>query len=368
MERLTQRDMRAVLEFLEGAYGRHDLDGLVDHILRQLPKLVRSEVTAYNEINPRHRRIVWREEPSLTTVFPDARAIFQQHMGEHPLIAHYQRSRDGSARKISDFLTQRQFRQLGLYQEFFRRFDGGKYQMVITLPAPPPLVVGISVNRDHVDFTERDRLVLDLLRPHLIQAYRTAEMVTEISGVLGTLDEGMEHADLGVVVTSRDGRVQFATRRALQWLAAYLPDRVRAGRRLPEVLQLWVRQQEACLAATGDAAPVMMPFVAVREDRRLVIRLVPEPGRRLLMFREESLGAQPRFLEGQGLTRRESEVLGWVGEGKTNVEIAAILGIRRRTVSKHLERVFEKLGVETRTAAAVRALELLREGHTVGRT
>jgi DNA-binding CsgD family transcriptional regulator len=56
------------------------------------------------------------------------------------------------------------------------------------------------------------------------------------------------------------------------------------------------------------------------------------------------------------LTPREREVLDWVGAGKTNRDIAAILGASPRTVEKHLERIYEKLGVETRTAAVMRAL------------
>jgi DNA-binding CsgD family transcriptional regulator len=56
------------------------------------------------------------------------------------------------------------------------------------------------------------------------------------------------------------------------------------------------------------------------------------------------------------LTPREREVLRWVAAGKTDRDIAAILGISPRTVHKHLQHVYEKLGVETRTAAAMRAL------------
>jgi len=55
------------------------------------------------------------------------------------------------------------------------------------------------------------------------------------------------------------------------------------------------------------------------------------------------------------LTAREREVLEWVAAGKTNRDIAAIVGARPRTIEKHLERIYEKLGVETRTAAVMRA-------------
>lgn len=64
-------------------------------------------------------------------------------------------------------------------------------------------------------------------------------------------------------------------------------------------------------------------------------------------------------VESLGLTRREVEVLAWVTNGKTNIEIGLILGRSPKTVQKHLEHIFEKLGVATRTAAAVRAIGLI---------
>lgn len=56
------------------------------------------------------------------------------------------------------------------------------------------------------------------------------------------------------------------------------------------------------------------------------------------------------------LTPREREVLAWVAAGKSNAQVASILGTMPRTVAKHLERVYEKLGVESRTAAAMRVV------------
>ena len=60
------------------------------------------------------------------------------------------------------------------------------------------------------------------------------------------------------------------------------------------------------------------------------------------------------------LTRREAEVLYWAIKGKTNRDIGDILGTSPRTVNKHMEHVFVKLGVETRTAAASIAVSKLR--------
>lgn len=65
-------------------------------------------------------------------------------------------------------------------------------------------------------------------------------------------------------------------------------------------------------------------------------------------------------LEEKGLTPREVEVLEWVARGKTNNEIGLILAISPRTASKHLEHIYTKLGVESRTAAVVQFLELIQ--------
>lgn len=67
----------------------------------------------------------------------------------------------------------------------------------------------------------------------------------------------------------------------------------------------------------------------------------------------------PEPLYALGLTPRVAEVLLWVAQGKTNADIATILGISEWTVKKHVLEIFEKLGVETRTAAGLRAIEVL---------
>jgi DNA-binding NarL/FixJ family response regulator len=69
-----------------------------------------------------------------------------------------------------------------------------------------------------------------------------------------------------------------------------------------------------------------------------------------------------------GLTPRVAEALLWVAQGKTNSEIATILGNSESTVKKHVLEIFEKLGVETRGAAALRALEVLSSPAAYGAT
>ena len=278
-------------------------------------------------------------------------------MPEHPLITHYQQTRDGRAFKISDYLTQSQFHRLGLYNELYRRVDV-EYQMAFALPTPPPLIIGIALNRGRRDFSERDRLLLNLLPPHLVQAYRNAEVVTQIQQELATVRQAMEALDLGVIVLGRGGRVRLMTPRARQWLAAYFKSPARGAERLPEDLSRWVRQQETLLAAAEDVPQPRQPLVVEQQGKRLVVRLLTEPGQSLLLL-EEEMALQPVSFERFGLTRREAEVLVWVTEGKTDWEIGVILGLSPRTVQKHLEHIYAKLGVENRTTAVAWAQELL---------
>jgi DNA-binding NarL/FixJ family response regulator len=74
-------------------------------------------------------------------------------------------------------------------------------------------------------------------------------------------------------------------------------------------------------------------------------------------FKADFSSAEP--LRALGLTPRATEALLWLAQGKTNSDIATILGITESTVKKHVQEMFDKLGVETRGAAALRALEVL---------
>lgn len=130
----------------------------------------------------------------------------------------------------------------------------------------------------------------------------------------------------------------------------------------PQPLLNWLRGSVAARAAGNEA----LPFQIVRHAQRLIVTLSAqtEEGEWLLMLREESDAAQvERLMAVFKLTLREAEVLYWVAKGKTSRDIGEILGSSPRTVNKHLEHIFEKLGVETRTAAAAMAMEKLRTSH-----
>jgi DNA-binding CsgD family transcriptional regulator len=96
--------------------------------------------------------------------------------------------------------------------------------------------------------------------------------------------------------------------------------------------------------AGGDGG---QPFTRKLDGRRLTVRR----GGGALLLEEKHDGIR--------LTAREREVVSWVARGKTNAEIAQLLWLAPSTVRKHLENVYAKLGVNTRTAAVARFLGLL---------
>ncbi|TPE55366.1 response regulator transcription factor [Maribrevibacterium harenarium] len=104
-----------------------------------------------------------------------------------------------------------------------------------------------------------------------------------------------------------------------------------------------------CLKLSGLDYPIALKFMGYTEQSEALVKL--EDGDRL---------TGPALLRQElQLTERESEVLHWLANGKTNREIAEILEMSPRTVNKHLEQIFPKLGVENRTAAAGVALRLI---------
>jgi DNA-binding NarL/FixJ family response regulator len=110
----------------------------------------------------------------------------------------------------------------------------------------------------------------------------------------------------------------------------------------------------------------------VREDLLAAINARLERKRQADSQRVAGNGFQPDFsspapLKQLGLTDRECEVLLWVAQGKSNGDIGIILGMAEKTVKKHMGNIFEKLGLEGRNAATIRALEVLNSPNSKSR-
>ncbi|HMW51520.1 MAG TPA: DNA-binding response regulator, partial [Rhodocyclaceae bacterium] len=155
-----------------------------------------------------------------------------------------------------------------------------------------------------------------------------------------------------VAVRVADGRLVWQTPLARRLLRDFF---AAAGEDAPLRLLDWIHDAE--LARREGREPVGL--LAADGSRRLLASFHDQTGDAewLVVLREENdASAIESLIAAFRLTQKEAEVLYWVTQGKTSKDIGDILGSSPRTVNKHLEHVFEKLGVETRTAAANLAL------------
>ena len=159
-----------------------------------------------------------------------------------------------------------------------------------------------------------------------------------------------------VAVRAADGKLVWQTPLARKLLKDYFsnPEEV-----APEELLAWIRDANQARRCNREPRPLLV----AQGNRRLLASFHDQTGDEewLVVLREENdASAIESLIAAFRLTQREAEVLYWVVQGKTSNDIGDILGNSPRTVNKHLEHVFEKLGVETRTAAANLALGKMR--------
>jgi DNA-binding CsgD family transcriptional regulator len=259
---LTVAELRAALDMLhaigEACAGSADF---AQRGVESLPRLVGSELTTLSlcDLDSGHRSVVTDAPGAISPHEIDA---FDRHFFAHPLVREHARNPAAVTKRIADLVPESEFRRTALYNEYYRRI-GIAHVAAVPIYVDRRFLVSFVLNRGAAAFSDRERELLDLVRPHLANLYQ-----------------------LGIAID---------------------------------------RAQEAPAdAAAAAGAP--------------------------------------------SLTPREREVLDWVAAGKTNRDIATILGASPRTVEKHLERIYEKLGVETRTAAAMRALKLSRRNQARGLT
>jgi DNA-binding response OmpR family regulator/DNA-binding CsgD family transcriptional regulator len=198
---------------------------------------------------------------------------------------------------------------------------------------------------DYVTKPVRQSEVLARIGAHL----NTARLMNQARSALDAFGNAV------LAVTPGDSRIVWQTPLARQWMQKYFAQpETAAGTDTPAPLAAWL---------ADGARGADTPLTIVRGASRLVFSLADggDGEQRMIVLREESDAARVQALMALfRLTQRESEVLHWVMMGKTNRDIGDILGTSPRTVNKHLEHVFHKLGVETRTAAAALALNRLR--------
>jgi len=157
-----------------------------------------------------------------------------------------------------------------------------------------------------------------------------------------------------LLAVNSEGKIMWATPQAQKLLS----DALSAGSDddvvLPDPIPQWLDQ-----ARKGKAGSKATIMTALPGNDQLRLQFMGRLGANefLLRLAKDSGTETPaEFSSELGLTTREGEVLSWLAKGKTNRDIAQILGLSPRTIDKHLEQIYSKLGVENRTAAAAIAV------------
>jgi DNA-binding CsgD family transcriptional regulator len=335
---LTNGDAERLLRFVSEAQSLSGDQPFTPELLVELGRLIEADWVTYHETDYVRRRLLgYVLRPGDDDEDEDEDGDIPDHeweqMNDHPICRQWRHDGRFSALRLSDVISRRELRQSRFYAESFAPW-GIEYELKVRLPSPPWHGKTFAFHRRAArDFTARDRLVLELLTPHFTRIWHEARTRRLLGTALGELDRADEQGPRGVIFFGADGEAEFMSASAHRLLRDFFP--AVAGCQVPVALAGWC--ENGCSQSR----------LRRRGERRLVVQRTVDS-----LILEERVEKVP-------LTARERDVLSWVARGKTNAEIAQLLWLAPSTVRKHLENVYAKLGVNTRTAAVARFLGLI---------
>jgi DNA-binding CsgD family transcriptional regulator len=161
------------LDVVRDVQAAPDLDAYRQAVLR-VQELIDCNAIGYNEVDRETGEtfLVFAPEERLSPGIPDA---FSRWSHQHPVVRHHRETGDPRARAISDFLSEAELHELELYRDVYAPL-GAEDQLSFILPSPPGLIVGIAMNRETRGFSDSERELIELVRPHLSQSFRDVHM------------------------------------------------------------------------------------------------------------------------------------------------------------------------------------------------
>jgi DNA-binding CsgD family transcriptional regulator len=348
MDRLSSADIETLADVVHDIGELRDLGEFRSQILGQMRRLVDCDVAAYNEVGATPDSVAVVADPAESL---DAEIFegFAAHIDQHPLVAHHASNPAAPAARLSDFIGARELHGLELYDLVYRLL-GTEHQAAITVPAADR-VIGITVSRAKPDFDDSELGLLDAIRPFLLATLRNLRTRGRIEATLAALEHART-APAAILLVTDGIRIEGSDERAERWLGPSSCARAE----LEAELESWARALASAAWDIEHQNPSHTRVIDHPEGPHRA-RFVPGNSGRpaAILIDAHSNGFEPTKLAGLGLTRRQSEVLQLVRAGRTNAEVAHLLGLSERTVAHHLEHVYRRLGVSTRTAAVRRA-------------
>jgi len=357
MKRLRGRDLRQLLEFSQGLLALRTAEAFRDYLLENLRVLISSEFSSYGEIDPDlppgEMGQTWVRPLGLNP--PEYTEWSQKLLAAEPTWLHFQKTMTSDPLTHSDFYSECQYRETehyALHNEIGRPIR----DMIVAYRAESSgRLLNFGAVRSKC-YSDRDRLMLKAIGPHVFQASLNVKAFSDLASEVHQLHDVVETCGRAAVVVSTDRRITYSSPHAAALIKEYFGSY--QGDVLPQRIDSWLRRHLAQVQIVDDVARPTDALRVAGPSGTIIIRLAHLSNGWLLLLDKERMQVEVSALQSLPITKREAEVLGYVAMGKTNPEIGIILGIGRLTVKKHLEHIFQSLGVETRTAAAAVALEV----------
>jgi DNA-binding CsgD family transcriptional regulator len=337
MERPGNKELRALLEFIKECYCIGHVENLPQLVISRLAKIVQSNIRRYNELGPppirKYRANGVHRGCSGSEAEPLARDIHKNPSCSH----HTNNPEVAQKHSLKPRLDGKFHRTLHL------RYQSSKNS---------------KPNRRTNHFEKRNELLVERLTRYLLQSHRNTHTETRMQQKPIVLEHALNALNLGLVVLTAHAKIRLATPFAIQQMGKYFGQEDVDSNDLPQALRIWVNQQQLALKGKDEASLRADPLVLQHAGERLMVRVVFDLDQIVLLFEERLVTTKSGSVVSRGLSPRETQVLLWVSQGKTNKETGVILELSARTVQKHLEHIYRKLGVDSRTGAAAKAFEI----------
>lgn len=362
MRYLNSNDVNRLLSSVKKVNAELDSSSLSARTLSAVGSLIANDLIAFDKFSAMDTFIEnsWNSDPSVMTkeMYERFAVVIRECPQDNPLMSELLAKRHRGALKISDFISDQTFRKTRMYNDFLVD-AGGDHMLAVILPVTDDLTISCAINRATKDFSERDRQMLSLLEPHLVNAVRNSLEFSRLQKKMQMLEKLVERVSRALLVVDSDGAIVSDSGFGCKLLFKYAGLNTLDSQKLPEDILIWFRSIiNASPFHSLSTHELSIPSV----DAVLKLSLVVDPDgleHKVILREKQRLSGQ--LLLGLGLTPRESEILYWIAEGKSDEVIAMILGISTRTVQKHVEHIFQKLSVETRTAAVRCAIQQLED-------
>jgi DNA-binding NarL/FixJ family response regulator len=370
METLSPLDLQKLNRSIHQLYTLDDAATFGVAALRIVDQLVPGDLPMFSQLDMTQLTAEDRYLPGDVGLSPEFSRLRMVSVAEDPTSAHLDLAQR-SICKTSDFISPSALhRRELLYQQFFRPLGFEDQMTIIKLHHPPSsgrgwqeclytelTGTGFFLHRDRRSFTERDRQILTLLRPHLFQAQCNVQKYQRLAQQTRQVTETFQA--MGLITLTATGQVAVMTDQAAIWLDQYFTQATVPGS-LPEALTAWMISQFSQIRQGDPAVSVGLPLYIEQADRRLVVRLMlSSTGDHDSLLLEEQRRTGLPLLERLNLSPRETEVLGGLLQGKDNKSIAKAMDVGTSTVRKHLENIYRKLNVQSRAEAVAIALDRL---------